>query len=76
MKHINTTPAYAEASNHLADLTVAEQQATAEESRLMGLLAAPQQREPVLAAAARLLRGEPAAPERDSAADRPESKCR
>lgn len=62
MKNINTNAAYAQASNHLNELAQAEREAIAHESGLLGLLAAPTEREPVLAAAARLLRGEPATP--------------
>lgn len=62
MKPINTNAAFAQASHHLSELLQAEREAVAHESKLLALLAAPTEREPVLAAAARLLRGEPATP--------------
>lgn len=60
MKNINQSPRFAEAQNTLAELTAAFNAATAEESRLLGLLAAPADTFDPLAAGLRLLRGEPA----------------
>lgn len=59
MKTIKNTR-YTEAQNTLAELTGAFNAATAEESRLLGLLAAPADTFDPLAAGLRLLRGEPA----------------
>ncbi len=60
MKTINQNTRYAEAQNALAELSAAFNAATAEESRLLGLLAAPADTFDPLAAGLRLLRGEPA----------------
>lgn len=60
MKTINQNTRYTEAQNTLAELTGAFNAATAEESRLLGLLAAPADAFDPLAAGLRLLRGEPA----------------
>ena len=60
MKNINQNTRYTEAQNTLAELTGAFNAATAEESRLLGLLAAPADAFDPLAAGLRLLRGEPA----------------
>jgi hypothetical protein len=61
MQAIIKTTRYAEAQNTLAELTGAFNAATAEESRLLGLLAAPAAASfDPLAAGLRLLRGEPA----------------
>ena len=60
MKTINQNTRYTEAQNTLAELTGAFNAATAEEARLLGLLAAPADAFDPLAAGLRLLRGEPA----------------
>ena len=60
MQSIFKTPRFTEAQNTLAELTGAFNAATAEESRLLGLLAAPADKFDPLAAGLRLLRGEPA----------------
>ena len=61
MKTINQNTRFTEAQNTLAELTGAFNAATAEESRLLGLLAAPAAASfDPLAAGLRLLRGEPA----------------
>lgn len=60
MKTINQNTRYTEAQNTLAELTGAFNAATAEEARLLGLLAAPADTFDPLAAGLRLLRGEPA----------------
>lgn len=60
MKNINQNTRFAEAQNTLAELSAAFNAATAEESRLLGLLAAPADTFDPLAAGLRLLRGEPA----------------
>jgi len=60
MKTINQNTRYTEAQSTLAELTGAFNAATAEESRLLGLLAAPADTFDPLAAGLRLLRGEPA----------------
>lgn len=60
MKTINQNTRHTEAQNTLAELTGAFNAATAEESRLLGLLAAPADAFDPLAAGLRLLRGEPA----------------
>ena len=61
MKNINQNTRYTEAQNTLAELSAAFNAATAEESRLLGLLAAPAAASfDPLAAGLRLLRGEPA----------------
>ena len=60
MKIINQNTRYTEAQNTLAELTGAFNAATAEESRLLGLLAAPAETFDPLAAGLRLLRGESA----------------
>ena len=60
MKNINQNTRYAEAQNTLAELTGAFNAATAEEARLLGLLAAPADTFNPLEAGLRLLRGEPA----------------
>lgn len=61
MKHLNTNAEYVTHAKTLAELMAAESAAAAEESKLLALLAAPNERESVLAAATRMLRGEPAA---------------
>ena len=60
MKNINQNTRFNEAQNTLAELTGAFNAATAEEARLLGLLAAPADAFDPLAAGLRLLRGEPA----------------
>jgi len=60
MKNINQNTRYTEAQNTLAELTGAFNAATAEEARVLGLLAAPADTSNPLAAGLRLLRGEPA----------------
>ena len=60
MKTINQNTRYTEAQNTLAELTGAFNAATAEEARLLGLLAAPADTFNPLEAGLRLLRGEPA----------------
>ena len=60
MQAIIKNTRYTEAQNTLAELTGAFNAATAEESRLLGLLAAPAETFDPLAAGLRLLRGEPA----------------
>jgi len=60
MKNINQSTRYTEAKNTLDALSAAFNAATAEESRLLGLLAAPADTFDPLAAGLRLLRGEPA----------------
>ncbi len=60
MKTINQNTRYTEAQNTLVELTGAFNAATAEEARLLGLLAAPADAFDPLAAGLRLLRGEPA----------------
>lgn len=60
MQHIDKDPRYAEAQNTLVDLSAAFAAATAEESRLLGRLAAPANTLNHLEAGLRLLRGEPA----------------
>ena len=61
MKTINQNTRFTEAQNTLAELTGAFNAATAEEARLLGLLAAPAAASfDPLAAGLRLLRGEPA----------------
>ena len=60
MKTINQNTRYTEAKNTLDALSAAFNAATAEESRLLGLLAAPADTFDPLAAGLRLLRGEPA----------------
>ena len=60
MQAINQNTRYTEAQNTLAELTGAFNAATAEEARLLGLLAAPADTFDPLAAGLRLLRGEPA----------------
>ena len=60
MQAIIKNTRYTEAQNTLAELTGAFNAATAEESRLLGLLAAPADTFDPLAAGLRLLRGEPA----------------
>lgn len=60
MKTINQNTRYTEAQNTLAELTGALNAATAEEARLLGLLAAPADTFNPLEAGLRLLRGEPA----------------
>lgn len=60
MKNINQNTRYTEEKNTLGALTAAFNAATAEESRLLGLLAAPADTFDPLAAGLRLLRGEPA----------------
>ena len=60
MQAIIKNTRFTEAQNTLAELTGAFNAATAEESRLLGLLAAPAEAFDPLAAGLRLLRGEPA----------------
>ena len=60
MKTINQNTRFTQAQNTLAELTGAFNAATAEEARLLGLLAAPADTFDPLAAGLRLLRGEPA----------------
>ena len=60
MKTINQNTRYTEAKNTLDALSAAFNAATAEEARLLGLLAAPADTFDPLAAGLRLLRGEPA----------------
>lgn len=60
MKTINQNTRFAEAQNTLAELTAAFNAATAEEARVLGMLAAPADTFDPLAAGLRLLRGEPA----------------
>ena len=60
MKTINQNTRYTEAQNTLDALSAAFNAATAEEARLLGLLAAPADTFDPLAAGLRLLRGEPA----------------
>lgn len=60
MKTINQNTRFTEAQNTLAELAAAFNAATAEEARLLGLLAAPADTFDPLAAGLRLLRGEPA----------------
>ena len=60
MKNIVQSPRFAAAQNTLDALSAAFNAATAEESRLLGLLAAPADTFDPLAAGLRLLRGEPA----------------
>ena len=60
MKTINQNTRYTEAQNTLAELTAAFNAASADEARLLGLLAAPADAFDPLAAGLRLLRGEPA----------------
>jgi hypothetical protein len=60
MQAIIQNTRYTEAQNTLAELSAAFSAATAEESRLLGLLAAPADSADPLAAGLRLLRGEPA----------------
>ena len=60
MKNINQNTRYTEAQNTLAELTAAFNAASADEARLLGLLAAPADAFDPLAAGLRLLRGEPA----------------
>lgn len=60
MKTINQNTRYTEAQNTLAALTGAFNAATAEEARVLGLLAAPADTFNPLEAGLRLLRGEPA----------------
>ena len=60
MKNINQSPRFAEAQNTLGELSAAFNAATAEEARVLGLLAAPADTFDPLAAGLRLLRGEPA----------------
>ncbi|MHB1113151.1 MAG: hypothetical protein ACYC03_08055 [Acidovorax defluvii] len=60
MQAIIKNTRYTEAQSTLAELTGAFNAATAEESRLLGLLAAPAETFDPLAAGLRLLRGEPA----------------
>ena len=60
MQAIIKNTRYTEAQNTLAELSAAFNAATAEESRLLGLLAAPADAFDPLAAGLRLLRGEPA----------------
>lgn len=60
MQAIIKNTRYTEAHNTLAELSAAFNAATAEESRLLGLLAAPADAFDPLAAGLRLLRGEPA----------------
>ena len=60
MKTINQNTRFTEAQNTLAELTGAFNAATAEEARLLGLLAAPADTFDPLAAGLRLLRGESA----------------
>ena len=60
MKTINQNTRYAEAQTAVAELTAAFNAATAEEARLLGLLAAPADTFNPLEAGLRLLRGEPA----------------
>ena len=60
MQAIIKTPRFVEAHSTLAELSAAFNAATAEESRLLGLLAAPADTFDPLAAGLRLLRGEPA----------------
>lgn len=60
MKTINQNTRYTEAQNTLAELTAAFNAASADEARLLGLLAAPADAFDPLDAGLRLLRGEPA----------------
>lgn len=60
MQAIIKNTRYTEAQNTLAELSAAFNAATAEEARLLGLLAAPADAFDPLAAGLRLLRGEPA----------------